>query len=238
VGLASCQHLERLTAPISTFGLLPPGGGVALRIARLHLSPGSITGALSSLALWGLVARGGLPALSCLQLRTRGWRWDAELGPALVAAFEGVAGTLKELVLGHVFGADAEGVLSPLGQAIGRLHRLETLELEVGRHGTAYHHVARGTGGEGACPALRSLTIAIEREASWLACRPSIIRPSVQALRVTFRGQEGAKPLALACALTTVDYRGSVVMAGVPRVGRQREEIRAILHPRARVRFS
>jgi hypothetical protein len=243
-GLASCQHLKRLTAPINTLAVMPPGRGITLRLARLHLSRGSSTGALSSNALWELMARGGLPILSCLQLKPGGWAWDAELGPALVAAFKGVAGTLKELVLHHFYTADAEGGgLSQLGRAIGRLRRLESLELNLGKHGVAYHHVARGMG-EGSCPALRSLTIAIEREASWLACRPSIIRPSVHALRVKFRNsdgrnQDGAEPLAVACALTTLGYRGSVVMAAVGgEVVRHREEVREILRPRAHVRFS
>jgi hypothetical protein len=246
-GLASCQHLERLTAPISTFGLLPPGGGISLpRMHHLELAFAPADGdaglRLSSLALWGLMARGGLPALSSLTLESERWRWDMELGPAMVAAFEGVAGTLQELTLcqwdfdGAVDGREAEGVMRQLGEAIGKLRRLETLDLSLGHNGVAYHWIAQGMG-EGACPALRSLTLVISGGAAWLACRPSIILPSLQDLDVQLmvRNQEGAEPLALACALTTLGYRGPVTIMGVPREGRQHEQIRGILQSQVRV---
>jgi hypothetical protein len=84
---------------------------------------------------------------------------------------------------------------------------------------------------EGSCPALRSLTICIEENAAWLACRPSLIRASVQALRVTFSGWSD-QPLALAGALSILDYRGSLVMDYVSEQGGQREHWRAILEPR------
>jgi hypothetical protein len=94
-GLASCPHLECLTTPISTFAVLPPGGGIAFRLARLRLNYcyGDTRAegdrlSLSDLALWGVMARGGFPTLSSLSLMPHGWRWGAELGPAVVAAFE------------------------------------------------------------------------------------------------------------------------------------------------------
>jgi hypothetical protein len=61
-GLASCQHLERVEAPISTFAVMPPGG-TTFRLVHLRLSlsysHGDAHRALSSLELWGLMARGG-----------------------------------------------------------------------------------------------------------------------------------------------------------------------------------
>jgi hypothetical protein len=161
--LARCQHLERLTASLSTFAVGPPGGGITLPVMHLDLRSclcdGDLGSRLSSLALWGLVARGGLPSLESLRLESKGWGWDTELGPAMVAAFEGVAGTLKELTLsqsefdGAVGGREAEGVrqgvLWNLGEAIGKLCRLETLDLNLTRQGSAYYWIALGMG-EGA----------------------------------------------------------------------------------------
>jgi hypothetical protein len=72
----------------------------------------------------------------------------------------------------------------------------------------------------------------------WLACRPTIILPSVRALRVTFEDVTEPEPLALALALTTLGFRGSVIMEDVPREGRQRDQICAILQPRVHVKFS
>jgi hypothetical protein len=164
-GLASCQHLEHLEAPISTFAMMPPDGSTIFRVDRLRFSDCLGYGrALSSLALWGLMARGGFPTLSSLSLDIPGWEWDEELGPAMVAAFEGVAGTLKDLTIlqfdfDNVVDADeADGVLQQLGEAIGKLRQLETLRLYISNQGTAYHHVAQGMA-KGACPALHTLII-------------------------------------------------------------------------------
>jgi hypothetical protein len=194
---------------------------------------------LSSLALWGLMARGGLPNLSSLWLHFDEWVWGPGLGPALVAAFEGVAGTLKALALirwdmGGVYDdAEADGVMLQVGEAIGKLRRLEALQLEIDGPGEAYHLIAQGMA-KGACPALRSLTCTLDREAAWLACRPSIILPSVQVLHVHSQ-KIGAEPLALAFGLTSLGYRGSLVMSGV--CYRQRDQVRAILPPQVHVRF-
>jgi hypothetical protein len=237
-GLAGCQHLEGLTAPISTFAVMPPGAGLTFRLVHLRLGHPPREGrALSSVALWGLMARGGFPTLASLSMESHKWRWGAELGPAMVAAFEGVAGTLKALTLkqsdlnGAVDGAEASDVLRQLGEAIGKLHRLETLELDIGGHGLQYRRIAQGMG-EGSCPALRSVATTIEKEAAWLACRPSILLPSVQALRVTFDSEAGAEPVALACALISLGYRGGVVMKNVAGEEGQRDEVRQLLKAR------
>jgi hypothetical protein len=239
-GLASCQHLEYVEAPSSTFDSTPPDGSTTFHVLHLNLCS-SFGGALSKSALWGLMARGGFPILSSLSLDKSGWVWDEGLGPATMAAFEGVAGTLKDLTISHgaVAGAvdvgEAGGVLQQVGEAIGKLHRLETLHLDIGGEGFMYHHIAQGMA-KGACPALRSLTLFIEHEAVWLACRPSIILPSVQALHVTFGGQASIEPLALACALKGLEYRNFVVMTGVAREGGQRDQIRELV-PQCSVRF-
>jgi hypothetical protein len=150
-GLASCQHLERLKAPLSTFAVAPPGNRVTFHIANLCLRRcPSNDRPLSSLALWGLMARGAFPILSSLRLDFGKWSWGADLGPAIVAAFGGVAGTLKELTLletdpsGPADPAEADGVLQQVGEAIGKLRRLEILHLEVGGRGLRYHDVAQG----------------------------------------------------------------------------------------------
>jgi hypothetical protein len=133
-GLASCQHLERVEAPISTFAIVPPGGTTFRLVSlRLTLDCRGVHRALLSLALWGLMARGGLPTLEGLSVDCYKWRWVPELGPAVVAAFEGVAGTLKHLTLERcgdygddLDNAEADGVLQQLGEATGKLRRLET----------------------------------------------------------------------------------------------------------------
>jgi hypothetical protein len=237
-GLASCTHLDRLTAPIGTFAVMPPGRNVTFSLVQLKLS--GVLGddrILSSLALWGLMAQGGFPNLSSLDMGSRDWRWEAELGPAMVTAFEGVAGTLKELSLRHGAvgtpedGAEAYGVLQPLGEAIGKLRRLETLYLDSGGPGLAFHRIAQGIP-EGSCPALRSLTLSIDHGGAWLACEPGIILPSVQQLGFWLDGDyDRAEPLTLALALKNLRYRGSVLMRHVDSEGGQRDQIRAILKP-------
>jgi hypothetical protein len=158
-GLASCQHLERLSTPINTFAWVPANRSVTFRPSHLCLSasPGDEGVALSRIiALWGLMARGGLPNLTSFTLESEGWVWDADLGPVMVAAFEGVAGTLTTLTLKQcdfekrVGGRGADGVLQRLGEAIGKLHRLETLTLDIFKQGLAYHRVAQG--GRGIVP--------------------------------------------------------------------------------------
>jgi hypothetical protein len=252
-GLAGCPHLESVSIPLSAFAAVSPGGGATIRLAHLCLSVDLSGGRdLSTLALWGLMARGGFPTLTSLTLNTNQWHWGAELGPALLAAFEGVAGTLKTLTLtdrsfdknsydesdegGVLPGADA--VLMPLGEAIGRLQKLETLELDLGGYGLAYHWIAWGMAkGEGACPALRSLTCAVERDAVWLGRRPSIILPSVRALRVNFFCSRGAEPLSLACGLNILGYEGAVIFEDASDEGGQWSQIRELLQPRANLRF-
>jgi hypothetical protein len=228
-GLASCHHLEYLEAPISTFAVMPPGGSTTFRrLATLRLSycRGDDDRVLSSLALWGLMARGGLPTLTSLHIDFGRWRWGADLGAAVVAAFEGVAGTLTYLSLiqwdfeDAVDGAEADGVLRQFGEAIGKLRRLENLNLRINRPGLDYHRLAQGMA-KGACPALHSLTIFLRSGAAWLGGRPSIILPSVQALAVGFTrsASDGAEPLALACALTSLGYRGPVNVLNITRPG-------------------
>jgi hypothetical protein len=248
-GLAGCPHLERLTAPVGTLAVMPAGDSAFPRLQHLHQTYGQGDGApgeepfssLSDLALWGLMARGGVPALSSLQLEGYMWEWGSELGHVMVAAFEGVAPTLKDLTLHYPLrdeGFDAaqeDGVLLQIGEAIGRLRLLETLDLKVGGQGHAYHLIGRGMGAaQGSCPLLRSLTCSIEEGAAWLACRPSIIVPSVQKLVVSFVSEDtkSAEPLALAGALTSLDFGGSVGLSGVPRKGAQRKRICELLEPR------
>jgi hypothetical protein len=242
-GLASCPHLERLTAPVGTFAMLPPGGGITFRLVHLWLNIDQIEGpVLSDFALWGLMARGGFPCLTSLRLEFFRWVWGGTLDPVIVPAFEGLAGTLKALTLIQEGikhdgdGAEEDDEMRQLGKAIAKLRRLETLHLSIGIDGVVYHRIAQGMG-EGACPALRSLTCFIASGAAWLACQPSIILPSVRALRASVGGVEsGAEPLALACALAALGYRGSVVMGSIwqPEL---RDQIRALLQPRAHVRF-
>jgi hypothetical protein len=177
------------------------------------------------------------PSLSSLKLDSNGWAWGVGVGPAMVRAFDGIAPTLKTLTLRlQEVGAEGEGegeaagVLQRLGEAIGRLHRLETLRLKITAQGTAYHRLAQGLA-EGSCPSLRSLTIAIGQDAAWLACRPSIIRPRVQHFCAIFGDLPGSEPFALVGALTVLDYRGEVVMVNVPHGG-VRDHVIEILKPR------
>jgi hypothetical protein len=244
-GLASCQHLEHLTAPTAVFAAMPPGGSITFRVVHLWLSSPSGNGrALSRLALWGVMARGGFPTLSTLSLYgCKGWTWGVDFGPIVVAAFEGVAGTLKTLSIPDMdlaAGGEAEGVLVQLGEAIGKLRRLEQLTLKVGGQGLSYYQVAQGIA-KGACPALRSLTCSIDSGAAWLACRPSIILPSVQRLSVSFKcsnaGAGSAEPLALASALVGLGYRGTVFMSDVPHEGPQCGQIRKLLRALTKVIF-
>jgi hypothetical protein len=192
------------------------------------------------------MARGGLPILEFLCLDGEGWRWDAELGPAMVAAFEGVADTLKELALVRrdfrrraENGAEVQREQLQFGEAIGKLRRLETLKLGIYGQGGAYHQLAKGMGKE-SCPALRSVACFVEEGAVWMACRPSIIRPSVQHLKVCFPlydNYRDEEPLALACALTSLGYRGTVVMKDVLLDAGQDDLIRSILPPQVFVTF-
>jgi hypothetical protein len=214
-GLASCPHLERLTAPISTFAVVPPGPSVSFPIVHLRLScklgEDDTLSSISGNMLWELTAQGGFPSLTFLHIALCDWNLGAELGPVMVAAFEGVAGTLKTLKLeqegarGEAAGAEGDDVLWPLSEAISKLRRLETLTLRVEEHGLGYHRIAQGMP-EGACPALRSLTFSTQRGAAWLACQPSIILPSVRQLGVSicyneYNGvHDPAEALALACA--------------------------------------
>jgi hypothetical protein len=237
-GLASCPHLERLTARTITFAVMPPGG-VTFRLSHLDLTyHNGDEGSLSSLALWGLMAQGGFPTLSSFSLDTFRCRWGAELGPAVVAAFEGVAATLKTLKLGPRLIAaamgehEAYGVALQVGEAIGKLRRLETLDLDIGGRSYWYHRVAEGMA-KGACPALRSLSLKIEREAVWLAYRPTIILPSVRALRVTFGRRPETEPMGVACVLTALEYRGFVMIVNQG----DKDQIRVILQPRVNVGF-
>jgi hypothetical protein len=252
--LASCQHLARLEAPINTFAVLPRGGHVTLsRLAHLRLSYSGGVGAgdddsdddsddegsLSSPAMWGLMARGGLPSLSSLSLDSYQWgRWK---GKAMVPAFEAVAGTLKELRLTRwsfkhaTEEDDSDEMLRQLGEAIGRLRRLETLELDIRGCGHPYHLIGQGMA-EGSNPALRSLTFSLDGGAAWLACRPSIILPSVQTVHVSTDGI-GSERLALALALLSLGYRGILVMKDPYIKGGMQDHMRAILPPHVHVRF-
>jgi hypothetical protein len=207
-GLASCQHIERVIAPIDTFAVVPPNGSFTFRLVHLHLIPSywdvDYGQSLSDVELSGLMARGGFPILESLSLKYGGWEWGADLGPALLAAFEGVAGTLTALTLsqgdseGALIAATAFDVQQHLGEAIGKLRRLETLEFDCSGQGVAYHQLALALH-EGACPALRSFTCRIERGDAWLACQPSLIRPSVQNLRICFGvDRDSGEGLALA----------------------------------------
>jgi hypothetical protein len=232
-GLASCTHLERLTAPISIFAVMPAGSGITFRLVHLELSSSLSEGrALSSLELWGLMSRGGFPSLTSLDMGSQDWNG----GPAMVAAFKGVAGTLKTLKLTCDKEIDmGKSMLRQLGEAIGKLRRLETLHLEVGVQGVEFHQIAQGMA-VGACPALRSLTFSLRRGGTWLASEPSIILPSVQRLRVyLFADHDGVEAHALACALKIVGYRGHVIMHHVPieegGAAGARAEIRRLLTP-------
>jgi hypothetical protein len=99
-GLASCQHLDRLVTPLSTFAVMPKGPTVIFRLIHLELSFSLTDGTeLSTLALWGLMGRGGFPARKSLSLESPGWRWGEKVEPTLSAAFRGVADTLQALTL-------------------------------------------------------------------------------------------------------------------------------------------
>jgi hypothetical protein len=222
---------------------MPPGGNFTFRLAELCLFRPSGGGhALSSLALWEVVARGGFPVLEHLRLPGEKWTWGAESGPAVVAAFEGVAATLKTLELSKVDfsgagdGGLGGGVSVQLGEAVGKLRRLETLELNFKEQGLRYYQVAQGTA-KGACPALRSLTCSTVSGAALLACRPSTTLPSVQKLTVSLYGSkaESADPLALATGLKGLGYRGSLTVRGVPREGPQRDQTQELLRALAKV---
>jgi hypothetical protein len=236
-GLAGCPHLDRLKAPIGTFAVTPPGLNPTFSIVRLVLTccPGDQKA--FSPTLWGLMARGAFPNLMSLEMGSRDLDWEFVCVPALVAAFEGIARTLKELTLSQgpyrrlVGSVNVEGPLRQLGEDIGKLRRLETLHIDIDRQGLEYRWIAQGMA-KGSCPALRSLTFAISRGAAWLACQPSIILPSVQSLRVLFDGAfDGGEALALALSLTSLRYRGFVVVTNVSCGQGQRDEVRRLLKP-------
>jgi hypothetical protein len=241
-GLASCERLRRVAAPMSTFAT-PPGivtAGLVQLLLQWH--PGGRQES-SDFALWGLMARGDLPSLSWLSLSCEGWRWGADVGPAMAAAFEGVAGTLTDLSFqqadfcGAVDGVDEDGALRQLGEAIGKLRRLETVNLHVGKQGRQYHQIAQAMA-EGACPALRSLECGIDSGAAWMSYQPGIVRPSLQHLDVTFGTAAGFwEPRDLAGALTSVGFQGSVVIH-LPKKGGQWDEVRELLKsPKWRVKL-
>jgi hypothetical protein len=241
-GLARCEHLTGLTTPMSTFATPLGNISAGLLVLRLNNKPGGRQDC-SDFALWGLMARGDLPLLSWLSLDCDGWRWGPDVRTAMVAAFEGVAGTLKKLWFNQtdfcvsVDGVGADSAVRQLGEAIGKLRRLEALNLNVGKQGRQYHRIAQGMG-NGACPALRSLTIDIDSGAAWMSCQPSIIRPTLQNLQVFFGTAAGSEPLFTASALMSLGFRGSVTMWRVPKEGGQRDEIRELLKlPPWRVQF-
>jgi hypothetical protein len=142
-GLARCEHLTGLTTPMSTFAIPPGNISAGLLILRLNNKPGGRQDC-SDFTLWGLMARGDLPLLSRLDLDCDGWRWGPDVGPAMVAAFGGVAGTLKKLWFNQtdfcvsVDGVGADSAVRQLGEAIGKLHWLENLFLNVGKPGSQY----------------------------------------------------------------------------------------------------
>jgi hypothetical protein len=143
---------------------MPPGDNITFHLAKLRLFScrGDNDRVLSTLALWGLMARGGFPTLKSLDMEFGRWRWGPELGPTMMAAFEGVADTLKELTLVNwgfekaVDGAEANVVLQNLGEGITKLCRLETLQLYFRGQAVTYHRIAQGMA-KGACPALDTL---------------------------------------------------------------------------------
>jgi hypothetical protein len=227
-GLAACPQLERVSAPMSTFRVMPLDGSVIFHVSHLVLDECDRVfddEATPDFALWRVMARGGFPSLSSLSLEGGRYKLDGECGPAMAAAFEGVADTLKKLVFyqdlyydqvpEYVDPVRADATLVRIGEALGKLRRLETLDLNIGRTGLACYRLAQGMG-EGACPALRSLTCYVDQGAAWLAARPSVILPSVQDLCVELSGDdddaEHAEMLAMACALTSLGYRGSLVL--------------------------
>jgi hypothetical protein len=236
-GLAGCEGLEAVEARCNLFAVMPPGPCVLRSLVDL-----SILGdwcmdedrrGLSSLGLWGLMARNGLPVLACLRFDCRGgWKWGmeeggAELGSQLVAAFEGVAGTLKSLTLRTP--KDASAVqLRGLGRALGKLHHLEDLDLDVAESGQGYHWLAEGMA-IGACPRLVSLTYRLDRDAEWVSARPSIVLPSVRRLTVDVGPKEG---LALACGLLALGYSGGVCMPQLATPTVERGFVLKLLRPR------
>jgi hypothetical protein len=132
---------------------------------------------------------------------------------------------------------DLVTMVTQFREAIGKLRRLETLELLLSMTGNAYHLIAQGMA-KGGCPVLRSLTCTMNKGAAGMGHRPSLILPSVQHLSVVFtRPTDGAEPLAMAHALTSLGYRGSVVMVQAALDKGQQDQIRAILQPGVSVRF-
>jgi hypothetical protein len=71
-GLASCQNLDIVQAPPRVFETMPMliRGSITFRLVHLRLSDGPVDGSdVSSLELWGVMARGGFPVLQSLWLQ-------------------------------------------------------------------------------------------------------------------------------------------------------------------------
>jgi hypothetical protein len=160
LGLVSCcDRLERLCVPWEVFCSLPPTCPTFTRIT--HLSLKYYHGAMDLTSrVWGLMARGLLPALADLHLAApSGVSLGGEGGGGLPRALEGVAGTLRRLTI-HSQGYQrdpSDAVCYELGVAIGKLQRLTYLSLEVAEDGRFYHFMGRGLAASGGCPPLFEL---------------------------------------------------------------------------------
>jgi hypothetical protein len=159
-GVSACRDLKLLTLPnIKVEPLFPPGT-VFARLTHLEIcdSQREHPPDAGVMGLWELMASGGLPVLANLNvtLETRGWGGE-EVRRRVAPAFEAAAGTLTHL---HLVNPSPYGRLSDevevgyeLGVAVGKLRRLNDLDLELSRDGVAYHAFAQGLAASGErCP--------------------------------------------------------------------------------------
>jgi hypothetical protein len=166
--------------------------------------------------LWELVASGGLPALTKLDVTLAGeWRGGEAVRTRVAPALEAVAGTLKCLDLHKTDNgtgpSDEEGVGYEWGVAVGKLRRLQDLALGVPRGRQVYHAAAQGlaaSGGDRPLPLLWRLEIPSPTvaHAELLA---SLLLPSVRVFtssHFTFTDTDEVA-LLVACALRQAGYK-------------------------------
>jgi hypothetical protein len=215
--LGCCDTLEVLHCPFTVFSALPATCPSFPRLTELELDGGD-QNIESPARVWDIMASGRLPALASLCIHVSREIVSNCLegegvsvgGCRLARALEGVAGTLKQLILTTEQPANLPvGACYDLGAAIGKLRRLKRLVLVLCGDGQDFHAIGRGLAASGGCPELVTVSVNIDgRHVEWLTYEPSVIVPSVRDLRIGGKCTE-EEELLLCCSLVQSGYRFS-----------------------------